>query len=99
MRVVHGEVGHDDGDGEGDSQHAADGAQAAHDHAQVCLNEKGGRRTDWSFLLSFCYSYYRVTHHVVPNLPLTTKQKLCSSKEHILKHNFCFHVNGRLEPL
>ena len=38
MRVVHGEVGHDDGDGKGDGQHAADRAQAAHDHAQVSLD-------------------------------------------------------------
>ena len=41
MGVVHGEVGDDDGDGKGDGEHAADGAEAAHDHAQVCLDEGG----------------------------------------------------------
>lgn len=37
VRVVHGEVGHDDGHGEGHGQHAPEGAQRAHEHAQVRL--------------------------------------------------------------
>ena len=44
MGVVHGKVGDDDGDGEGDGEHAADCAQAAHDHAQVSLDDGGERR-------------------------------------------------------
>ena len=44
-----------------------------------------------------CSAEYRVTHHVVLNLLLTTKQKLrCSISKHILKRNFCFHVIMRL---
>ena len=49
MRVVHGKVGHDDGDGKGDGQHAAHRAQAAHDHAQVSLDE--GAEDRWVFLV------------------------------------------------
>ena len=45
MGVVHGKVGDDDGDGEGDGEHAADCAQAAHDHAQVSLDD-GGREEE-----------------------------------------------------
>ena len=44
MGVVHGKVGDDDGDWEGDGEHAADCAQAAHDHAQVSLDDGGERR-------------------------------------------------------
>ena len=35
--VEHGEVGHDDGDGQGDSKYSGDGAHGADDHAEVGL--------------------------------------------------------------
>ena len=43
-----------------------------------------GRRGEdkWSICLQGCYSedtYYKVTHQVGPNLPLSSKQKLCLS--------------------
>ena len=42
---------------------------------------------------------YRVTHHVVQNLPLTAKQKLHFGLAWLglarPKRNFCFEVNGR----
>ena len=42
---------------------------------------------------------YRVTHHVVQNLPLTSKQKflfgLASPDLARRKRNFCFEVNWR----
>ncbi len=37
VRVVHGKVWHDDGHGEGHGEHPAQGAQSAHEHAQVGL--------------------------------------------------------------
>ena len=37
MGVVHGEVGDDDGDGEGDHQDPGHGAHRPHEHAQVGL--------------------------------------------------------------
>ena len=37
MWIVHGKVGHNDGDGQGHDQHTAHGAQGAHDHAEVGL--------------------------------------------------------------
>ena len=43
--------------------------------------------------------FYRETHQVVTNLPLTSKQKLCFGLARPVqarpKQNFCFAVNGR----
>ena len=43
---------------------------------------------------------YRVTIHVVPNLPLPPKQRFCFMYMClILKQNFCLDVNGRLRTM
>ena len=46
-----------------------------------------------------CHLMYRVTHHVVQNLPLTSKHKfrfgLARPGQARQKRNFCFEVNGR----
>ena len=46
---------------------------------------------------------YRVTHHIVSNLPLTSKKSsvlvlMFTYKFYVLKRNLCLGVNGRFVP-